>query len=194
VGALVGENVRRLREDRGWTRAELATRLRAIGLRWTHHQVTAIELGRREGIELSELVLLLDVFEVPARALLCSPHPGVTTEVQLTPDAAMFCEDIVGMLGRARFRRVDVHLSIEAGDTWLGLRADERLAERLGVGVGVVIAAAERLWGHSLTEERDRREADLGADTGDRRARRGHITRELSAELAREINNTKEDT
>lgn len=53
---------------------------------------------------------------------------------------------------------------------------ERRAAERLGVDARHLALAARRRWGHSLTEERDRR-TPAGVSS------RGHITRALLAEL-----------
>ena len=57
-------------------------------------------------------------------------------------------------------------------------QVERRAARRLRVGALTVALAARRLWGRSLTEERDGRSAQGP------RAVRGHVTRGLIAELA----------
>lgn len=66
--------------------------------------------------------------------------------------------------------------------------AEQKAARGLGVSSVAVSACAHRLWGHGLTDERDRRdklldEASRGSDDAAARTRRGHITRALLADL-----------
>jgi transcriptional regulator with XRE-family HTH domain len=79
--AAVGAEVRRLREDRGWTGDELADRLRAVGLDFTQAAVVNLE-GRRQTVALHELVALAAVFEVPLLALV---FPDPAADVELLP-------------------------------------------------------------------------------------------------------------
>ena len=68
--------------------------------------------------------------------------------------------------------------------------ADRAAARRLGVGPRRLVRAAFRLWGHSLTDERDRRlaaEEPIGADQRQIQAIRGHITRDLLREIGPEL-------
>ncbi|MCW2911983.1 MAG: hypothetical protein JWN52_51 [Actinomycetia bacterium] len=75
-----------------------------------------------------------------------------------------------------------------------GLEADEALAKRLGVDVQEVATVAWEMFdGLTLTEERDRR-AEVIVTEGaepmgirEQQAHRGHITRELSTEIAKKI-------
>ena len=62
---------------------------------------------------------------------------------------------------------------------------EQRAARRLGVSPPWLVSlAARKMWGRSLTAERDRRLALVGAGTpGSLRAQAGHITRELMKEL-----------
>jgi transcriptional regulator with XRE-family HTH domain len=65
--------------------------------------------------------------------------------------------------------------------------AERKAARHLGVDPVTVSAAAHRKWGRSFTAERDTRAADLVEEGAGRRALqalRGHVTRQLLAELA----------
>jgi len=64
--------------------------------------------------------------------------------------------------------------------------AEQKAARRLGVHPAAVALAAHRLWGRSLTAERDRRVAEQSPGDLPRRiqAVRGHVTRKLVAELS----------
>jgi hypothetical protein len=64
--------------------------------------------------------------------------------------------------------------------------AEQKAAHKLGVSPFAIAATAHKLWGHSLTKERDRQVAEQAtADTSPRtvQALRGHITRGLLAQL-----------
>ncbi len=64
--------------------------------------------------------------------------------------------------------------------------AEQRVAKRLAMPAAHVGMAAFGLWGHSLTDERERRVAGrIGAEVSDRSARmiRAHATRELEREV-----------
>jgi transcriptional regulator with XRE-family HTH domain len=187
---VVGENLKRLREQRGWTQQELASNLRANGLHWTRHQVAAAEIGRRDDIGVSELALLVHTLDVPAGDLFAGAG-----QMRLSPEASLDRAKFWPLLmGDVTVRVLIEGLPAETATARLAgvADADHRLAERLSIPVETVLAAAEDRWGHSLTEERDRRVIELGDDGGDRRARRGHITRQLGAELEQEIS-TKEE-
>ncbi|HZJ51279.1 MAG TPA: hypothetical protein VFF07_10655 [Actinomycetota bacterium] len=73
--------------------------------------------------------------------------------------------------------------------------AEVKTARRLKRDPREVAYASWSLWGHSLTEERDRRLREQ-QDEGDIPPRRGHITRQLDRELRkhiREANRRKEE-
>ena len=67
--------------------------------------------------------------------------------------------------------------------------AELRAGQRFGVDASWVALASIRLWGRSLSDERDRRVG--AAPEGDRRAFRGHVTRQLTDELAPILNEAK---
>ncbi|MFD6893490.1 hypothetical protein ACFWB0_02925 [Rhodococcus sp. NPDC060086] len=58
--------------------------------------------------------------------------------------------------------------------------AEERTARKLDIPIAQVVAAAQRLWGRTLTEERDARSGP-GAQA------RGNVTRNLVGELVQEL-------
>jgi transcriptional regulator with XRE-family HTH domain len=64
--------------------------------------------------------------------------------------------------------------------------AEQKASRKLGVSSFAIAAAAHKVWGHSLTEERDRQVAEqTTADTPPRtiQALRGHISRSLLTQL-----------
>ena len=185
VGQVVGRNLARLRVRRGRTQKEAAGDLRASGLAWTAATIASIESGRREGIEFGELVLLAHAYDVPVAEFFQGEG-----EVRLSGEATVELaalrrwlagagELVVTLSGLAAKRA----LGLIPGET-VSFQADAELAARLGLRPEDVSAAAEKLWGRTLHQERERRLAELGEMTpAQRRSRRGHITRRLAREL-----------
>jgi hypothetical protein len=74
---------------------------------------------------------------------------------------------------------------------------DRNAAERFGVEPATISLTAERLWGQSLTEERELRvDAAVPPDATprSRQAARGHITRALNRELRAALDDHKEES
>lgn len=185
VGVVVGENLKRIRQERGLTGREFVVELRQGGVPWTHSQLGAIESGRRADIEVSSLALLCHAIPCTMRDLLESSEP-----VALTADFAVV--GVAALLDTGKAPKQ--HLRGAAVDRRFGSvsDADERLADRLGVSVDRVIAAAERLWRSTLTEERNRRVIERGIEDPEQRvAYRGHVTRELGAQIEAELTKSK---
>lgn len=194
VGQVVGENMRRLRRDRRWTQDTAAHEFTAVGLYWKRTHIAALESGRRETVDVGTLVLLAAAFDVPVTEL----YRG-EGDVLLTPRAD--ADDYTVTATRAQLREwfsgAESNIMIRGTRAALAaaehsqhktrpipVEADRALAKRLGRDLRDVVEAAEGLWGRSLTEERDRRVSELGdLPIGERQARQGHITRELSAAL-----------
>ena len=82
---------------------------------------------------------------------------------------------------RPGVRRRDISARVEST-----LEAEQKAARSLGVGPMTVQMACHQLWGRSLTDEREsrvKRRARLDASPRSLQAQRGHVTRELMAEL-----------
>ncbi|MEV7382100.1 helix-turn-helix domain-containing protein [Streptomyces lydicus] len=195
VGEVVGENLRRLRQARRWTQDTAAREFAGVGLHWKRTHIAALESGRRETVDVGTLVLLAAAFHVPVTEL----YQG-SGDVLLTPRAD--ADDYAVTATREQLREwlsgVESNIMIRGAQAAIAavelsghktrpipVEADGALAKRLGRDVRDVVKAAEGLWGRSLTEERDRRVTAELADLpiGERQARQGHITRELSAAL-----------
>lgn len=189
IGQVVGRNLAQLREGRGQTQQEAAAFLRANGLPWTAANVASIESGRRETIDLGALTLLATTYDVPLSRL----FEG-TGEMRLAPEVTaplpqyrMWLDGdgdgavpVLTLSGSAARKLIEAMPE----DGKILFQADSELAARLGLTPKDVYEAAERLWGRTLHEERDRRIAELGELTPtQRRTRRGHITRQLAKEL-----------
>lgn len=190
IGRVVGENLRRLRKARGLTQDELARALQPYGLEWQRSHIAAFEAGNRDSIELDTGIALARALNVQLTDLLAGDgdvslrnavlsRPGCRET--LAEPAPRWTETIgLSEHGTRAFIRQSAQ-----GET-VPFQADAELAQRLGVRPDDVIAVAEQEWGRTLHQERDRRAAELGdLSAAERRARRGHITRQLSTEIER---------
>jgi transcriptional regulator with XRE-family HTH domain len=187
LGAVVGENVQRIRAERRLTQEEATLRIRAVGLMWSRSGVAALESAQREDVATSALLLLAAGLDVKPADLVAGEG-----DVRLTVESTVTREWLRDYLSGA-ISNVPVSVGSKAARAGLSLmpgerisfKADAELAQRLGLRPEDVYGAAERLWGHNLHQERERRLAELGdLSASERRVRRGHITRALAAELA----------
>lgn len=172
VGHTVGENLHRIRVSAGESQAEAAQRLKAHGLDWKRDHITALENDRRTSVGVDELLILSWAYDVP----MAEWFAGMG-RVSLGTDLDAEREDVRDALeGRPNRRSFVVDFSA-APD----LEADARVAERLGVDQDEVTRIAHELWGHSLTDERNKR-----LPTGDPktlRTLRGGMTKRLMREV-----------
>jgi transcriptional regulator with XRE-family HTH domain len=189
VGQVVGANLKRIREELDQTQRQFAVTLRMGGVPWKRFHLANIESGRRRDVQVKELALLAVALQVPARQLLSAAGGVELAKDTVVSDLWAVLEDPsetelpnAAMLNEASFGAL---FEGEHG-VW---DADERLAARLGVALDDVVDTAERLWGRTLTEERNARASTLPETTelDVRRARRGVITRELAAELEKQL-------
>jgi transcriptional regulator with XRE-family HTH domain len=180
LGAVVGENVRRLRRQRGLTQHELAQLWKRQGLNWPRSKIAALETGNRPHVNVADLILMAaglgatvgEFFEGSGDVLL-APHPRVVDRESLRPalSGGPMDPDAIWLLPG------------KWGEPWgRPSEADRELARRLGVPAEAVAQAVMSIFdGRTLTEERDRRVANLGEmSMSERMAHRGHVTRELA--------------
>jgi transcriptional regulator with XRE-family HTH domain len=207
---LLAEQVKELRERHGRRQDDLARGARRCGLRWTRATVAALEAGRRRLSALETLLLpavltyglginpALDAAAIiPERAAVRLPDGTLVEgrtlrgiirgEVSTTPWAVP---------GTPEFRQVEaVRTRREARTRIFAQReaagdAEQKAAAKLGRPPLQIAVAARKLWGRSLTDERDRRVAEQAPGEVSSRALqalRGHITRALLLELGRHI-------
>ena len=190
LGQVAGENMRRIRQLRSITQDEVAAALKATGLFWQRSHVAALEAGNRETLDLGTLVLISRALEVPA-----SQWFEGEGRVRLSADATVSREALREwfdsgtmptplLVGRRAARAAIARWGELSHATKVSFHADAELAARLGLRPEEVYTAAERLWGRNLHQEREKRLGDLGElSPGQRRAKRGHITRQLTKEL-----------
>lgn len=168
---------RRLKATRGRRRQEdLAADLtQLLGEPWERATVAALETGRR-ALRLGDVLLVCVAYETTIPALLDDDEQML--QVAGREVSAFVLKQALGVAAPP----VPPHWApgTGAGGT---TDADRRAAKQLGLSVAQVRVRADELWGRTLEAERDSRAARRA--TGDDRATRGHVTRELLAELRR---------
>lgn len=172
------------------------------GAQWHRSKVAAIEAGERPNMSFADVLVLANAFNVELAELFDGDGEVTLTEY-VTLSRPMVRDVIRGtyvvggsedwdpttrrgeLLELARIRADD---DARKAASLLGSEADRALADRLNVPARAVTETATELWSRTLTEERDARAAGLGdMSAGERQARRGHITRELSRQLQAEL-------
>ncbi len=192
--------MRSIRDTHGVTAEDVAAQARAHGLSWQRSTVASIEIGRR-GLSVEEFVLLPAILTEALR------QSGGWDEKQYLPIHVLLealpsieMNERLTLPGDALQRVMDggplvvlLDESLESMASVLAPETERHAARVLDVEPGAVLIAAVRIWGHGLTEERDRRAAEQQPDDearGSRRTRRGHITRQLIEELRAELEGT----
>jgi transcriptional regulator with XRE-family HTH domain len=209
---VIGARIRARRDELELSQDELARRTSRMGLSFTRSVIDSIERGMRE-LQLHELVVLLAMLEIDLGTLL--DGAGL---IRLDDNAAVEGDSLVGHLLRqdpivvqrdaiARPATVAAVAEVptptivsgqEGRVTFTGSEltitvtgiAEEKAARKLGVSSDTVIDDARRLWGRSLTDERDARVKERApGETSPRtvQALRGHVTRVLLEDLRKEI-------
>jgi transcriptional regulator with XRE-family HTH domain len=196
---VVGANVRRLREVEGVTQAELVEKCERMGLHWARSKLSALEAGRRPTTGLGELLTFAMALHAPVSEMFAGEG-----KVIITPTSFEIARRGVEALLSAEPSPIDSSTSspwafpagssskgdLEASEGDLEARAKDlrgrlaRLIEVLDSTEDVVRRQIEDQYGHDLTTERDRRVEEMGPmSLRERRARRGHVTRQLVGEL-----------
>lgn len=88
----IAAQVRRLRNEYGWSAQRLADELTSIDVTWDRMVVVNLELGRRASVSVMELLALAHVFEVPVFSLLAPL--GQEAKVQVIPGLAVEPHDL----------------------------------------------------------------------------------------------------
>lgn len=202
LGAVVGENLQRLRERSRLTQHETARLLQRRGASWSRSKIAAVEAGERPNVTLADAIVLASTFNVELAELFAGDGLVELTSTVVLP------RRVVSDVARGTYassspeqwdpeaRRKELlnldRLLAAAEEITIGrfgaTEADHALAQRLDAPPSMVIDIAVKLWGQTLTEERDRRVAELGEkEVSERQAHRGHITRELSRQVQAEL-------
>lgn len=207
IREVIGEQVRRLREEAGLRQDDLSRAARLYGLTWDRARIGDLERGEKAldaeelalipvflGVALGRLVTLKDL--VPVDELLqLSPTITGTGEALLEVYAAKPVGGFVTAEGGwlEPGSAATVVAGTVNGRAVVGLAPDDaevKAARKLGVPPIEVAEAALRLWSCSLSERRDRmvaERADAGSDPDRLRAIRGRVTRVLVDELEQAI-------
>lgn len=197
----VVDAMRRLRQRNGWSQDGLAEVARdLLGLSWTRSTVSDLEARpRRRDLSADEFVLLPGMLEV--------------SEAELAENIIRH-EDSMELLNAGRALRQWLARNLKEGsrerasyDDYSGIKdvraalaadanrraetlalrqTEKNVARALKADPIEVAKAALRLWGHGVTEERDRL-VDETPGKGDRSRRLSHATRRLIPELRDEL-------
>jgi transcriptional regulator with XRE-family HTH domain len=210
LAQVIGANVKKLREETGLRQADFAELLKMAGLvdGWTRDTMASVEAGRR-ALSVDELIVLGHISPGGLVQLFAGEGP-----VQIAGTRAPGAKDLD--LDRVRAVIVGGD-SLAASNKPVQVRAEERkrrgwkpsesgvltdirirtgaftreeAAKRLGVPVKTIDRMSERLWGQSLWHEhvdRVRKRVPKGASGRSIDATRGHVTRQLLAELREEL-------
>jgi transcriptional regulator with XRE-family HTH domain len=196
LGQVAGQNLRRLRTREHLTQADVTRRIFDMtGERWTPDQVSILENGKRGTITLEDLLVLAHAFGVPLAEFFDSGFVVVgegdeDLAKRFVARAGKFVVTLEGVRQalsgdrmRSAFGSPDTSTAVLE---WLEsqVEADKAVADRLGVDLQAVVDAAVKMWGHTLTEERD---AQLGDTSGipprSVQGKRGAMTRVLTARI-----------
>lgn len=208
---VITDNMRRIRTERGLLQEDVAMAARWVGLMWSSVTVTQVESGSRQ-LSLDEVLLLPLVLRCSLKDLLrtekdndpiqlgyntileASTVRELVTEKgpKLSPEEIPMLPRLEAALDTKIMGAVRLALLEETLLSYLLVRegargeAERKAAQTLKISAPLVTAYALRLWGRSLTEERDGRAVEHIVKGKELRAVRGHITRALLREIANE--------
>jgi hypothetical protein len=201
------------RQRQGLRQEDAAMRAQGVGLTsWIRGTVAQAEVGARR-FALEEVLLLALAYETSLADLIAGDDADL---VELAPEARMPVGTLRALLSGQSPRELPTggpdgaeasatsrfpRPLAGAGRFGIGERdllarpagatgeADRHAARKLGLSPEIVTRTAGRLWGRSLSEERDHRLANHspGLSARSQQAQRGHITRDLMTELEREL-------
>lgn len=205
--AAIAVELRRRRREAGATQDELAAAMRGLGFDgWTRSVVAAMESGSRR-LSLPETIALTAALRTSLAALLKDQEDPLQLSAYLDvrgPDVVpvLAGDQQVHQTDAATLSVLDRLEAYTKGNAILQAAdqdAERRAARILGTDSLTVATAAFGQWGHSLTDERNRRVfesfgGELGPDGFARKpaktvsperlqAARGHVTRRLLREL-----------
>jgi len=175
IGAVVGQTLRALRDERGQTQQDAANLLARWGLIWSRAHVAAIEAGRRESFTLEELIIMCNVYQVE----LSEWFPG-KGGIVLSDYAEITREELRGtfpVTNHPYLRRQAVYPETDESEL--------KAARSLGISLAALNSLAMELWGAKFRIERERRFDTLKAFGNRRRLAgiRSAISRELMTEV-----------
>jgi transcriptional regulator with XRE-family HTH domain len=216
---VIVDNMRRIRRERGLLQEDVATAARWVGVMWSSVTVTQIESQSRL-LSLDEFLLLPLILKCKIKDLLATDDSeqhiklGFGTVLDAETVAGLVSakgpqlrDDQVPMLpGLEEKLESRIKTAIERGGleptllSYLKVRegargeAERKAAQTLKTSAVDITAYALRLWGRSLTEERDTRAEEQAIEGKETRAVRGHITRALLQDIGDEEYNRQKAT
>lgn len=197
ISQVIGQNARRIRtEIADATQQQVAVELVKLGLPWSAGRVAQLELGRVSPT-LPTVVLVaaaLDALTPKSRPVTVVDLLAADGGVELTSGVVVPSATLGGVLrggkagALAEYRRPfgmsgESAAELSAKETYG--RTDERAAKELGLDKYMMIKLSTTVWGHNLSEERDRRVEALDGPVS--RVAKARITQQLRAELADEL-------
>jgi transcriptional regulator with XRE-family HTH domain len=186
IAVVVGERVRELREARGWTQDQLVDGMRPYGSRWPRTTIAKLETGARDAVDLEHLAFLAAALEVTLDQLVARGRDD-RRWVRLGSEGAIVAGAFAALLikgpGAVSAREVLLRPLPTLRVTYDS--ATIRAARRLDIDPFTISQTALLLWGRLLPAEREWRLRASEGPTDKRtlQARRGHVTRQLLAEL-----------
>jgi transcriptional regulator with XRE-family HTH domain len=217
LAAVLGAGLRSIREQRGERQDDIAHLARLHGLRWTRTTVAKVERGERAmsveevvllslalRVAMSDLVSGADMIAITEDAALSARNLRALLDGR-RDDVVLPGVDIPAVRqAPARLRQLARLFQRTVAPVWpdppmwavkeaqmaASNDAEVNASRRLGVAPFLVALAACRRWGRTLTAERDERVAEAAPGDASSRtltALRGHVTRQLVAELEAEL-------
>ena len=192
LNLLVGRNARRIRRDTRLTQAHIAEALTQLGLRWSPTRYAQLEAGEVT-ITIPVLVLLAAAFDTLSRTdtqVADLLHGDSGEMVELTAHCSAPAAEVVKVLtARIPANELGQYVVVpeqeptptRAGDGYI--HADWRVARQLGLRKAEMLTLSRELWGHSLSQERDRRLGDRPTAL----VERSRVTAELREQLQGEV-------
>lgn len=192
-----GGNLREMRKSRGWSQDQLARRAREEGLSWSRSSVAAVEAGRKT-LDLTEVVLVTVAVGGGLPELLAGDGEAALSQLaQMSLESIrsiLSGDDPISAVTTADKTLAKLASQVKTRDKVNARRratlppygeAEQKAARKLGVSVELLAETSFRLWGHSLTDEREARVGPLSRSDSitSLRALRGRVTRQLLADL-----------
>jgi transcriptional regulator with XRE-family HTH domain len=200
----VGKELEAFRKAQGLRQDDVARAARQAGLTWTRSVVVALEAGRRDLTidEFARLPLLLERLGI-AQAVVRLENRGDFAQLHVAPlferGQVLTTKWVAPHVERVRRSRQAVpgarFLDVEVAYKAAGGDLEHKIGRRLELDPLIVSLVALRVWGRSLSEERDRRIAELappGTAPRAMQALRGHLTRALLKELAPQLDDARQ--
>lgn len=188
LAQVIGDGIRTARERNNWTQDQLAGVLRRAGLDLSRSGLAAIERGSGRSLNLGEMALVCSALYISIHDIF--DEVGM---VRVSDSAVIRGKAIPSLLDGLSVADSDIstpltrELDAERSRMTSRGEAEQSAARRLGITPETVARVAWSLWGRSLTAERDAR---VGPDAN--HAKRGHVTRQLVAQIEDDLRSESE--